>query len=1049
MRIIHHAICLAVLFALSSPAQTVRGSIGGAVTDSSRHALADAAVTLTEDATNRKHAAVTDARGEFLIPSLPPGSYQLEVMHPGYGGHSQRLILALDQELRVDVPMLAGNRTETIEVTATRAMVKTDSAAMGTVIDNRSIIGLPLDGRNFYQLALLVPGVVPAAQGSAGAVLGDIALNVNGAREDSNNFLLDGIYNGDPKLNTFGVTPPVDAIQEFEVLTSVYDASFGRNTGGQVNVVLKTGSNAFHGSAYEFFRNAALDARNFFAPAGAAKPQYQRNQFGASLGGPIRKGKTFFFADYEGGRARQGITQVSNVPTAAERTGDFSASAVPPIDLFTGQPFPGNKIPAAFLNPVGVAIAALYPLPNRAVPGQNFVSSPVERDRDDHFDVRLDHSLSPSSDLSVRYTFADRNLYDPFSGSGFALVPGYGTTVPRRAQNVMLGETHVFTPNFINEVRAGYNRVSAGSYQQNIGQDLNGRLGLPELSTNPRDFGLSIISVTGYSPLGDDYNNPQHSASNILELTDQATYNRGRHLLKFGVDLRDLRQNAYRDEQARGFLDFLGLITGNPLEELLFGLPTVTAVATLDNPEHLRTHSAYFFGQDTFRVRPDLTLSLGLRYEYNAPPVDAQNRANIFDLATGSLVEVGTNGVPRSGYNPDRINFAPRVGVAWSPGNRGRVFRAGYGIYYDQGALATGEGLYFNPPYFNFQVFYPLPTAPLYVNDPFPQNFPLPSPPSALAYQRNFRTPYMQQWDLGIQQQIGKSRVVEVAYVGSKGTDLLTARDINQAFPSPQQPNLRPNPLFADVDYLESAANSIYHSLQARYQQRLTAGLSMLASYTFSKSIDDASDFFSSAGDANFPQNSYNLRAERGLSNFDVRHRLSLSYSYDFPTHRFDQAWLRFLLGGWQSYGILTFQTGQPFTVALLPGDDNSNTGTSILGFGGANDRPNVVGNPRLSNPTPDLWFNTAAFAIPPYGSFGNAGRNIIEGPAFQTINLSLVKNTTVREGMTLQFRAESFNFLNHPNFNLPDNFVGSPTFGQILSAQDPRHIQFGLKLLF
>jgi hypothetical protein len=307
----------------------------------------------------------------------------------------------------------------------------------------------------------------------------------------------------------------------------------------------------------------------------------------------------------------------------------------------------------------------------------------------------------------------------------------------------------------------------------------------------------------------------------------------------------------------------------------------------------------------------------------------------------------------------------------------------------------------------------------------------------------------VQQWNFGIQQQIGKSRVAEIAYVGSKGTDLLTARDINQAQPSPQMPNLRPNPLFADIDQLESVANSVYHSLQARFQQRLSRGLSALASYTWSKSIDDASDFFSSAGDANFPQDSYNLRAERGLSNFDIRSRLSVSYAYDLPTHHFDQAWITTLLGGWQTFGILTFQTGQPFTVALLPDLDNSNTGTSILGFGGANDRPNVVGNPGISNPNPNQWFNTAAFAIPPFGSFGNAGRNILEGPGLQTLNLSLVKNTRIREGMSLQFRAESFNFVNHPNLNLPDNFIGSPTFGQILSAQDPRHIQFGLKLLF
>ncbi|MBZ5596461.1 MAG: carboxypeptidase regulatory-like domain-containing protein [Acidobacteriia bacterium] len=1038
---------LILLLAGNASPQSVRGSIAGVVTDASHQPLAGAAISLTDDATNRKRATVSDPHGEFLVTGLPPGGYQLLVEHAGYRAYRQPLTLALDQEFRVDVPLLAGNRTDAIVVTATRTMVRTDSAALGTVIENRNIKGLPLDGRNFYELALLVPGAAPAAPGSAGSVRGDLAFNINGAREDSNNFLLDGVYNGDPKLNTVGVTPPVDAIQEFEVLTSVYDASFGRNAGGQVNVVLKSGTNAFHGSAYEFFRNGATDARNFFAPSDQSKPQYQRNQFGATLGGPIRKNRTFFFADYEGRRVREGITQVSNVPTLAERAGDFSADPQPVINPFTQQPFAGNKIPGAFQNPVGVAIAALYPLPNRAVPGQNFVSSPTERDRDDHFDVRLDHQLARGSDLAFRYSFADRSLFEPFTGSGFAAVPGFGDNVPRRAQNVMLSETHVFSPEVLNEIRAGYNRVAAGVFQQDIGHSVNSTLGLPDLSTNPRDLGLSLISVTGFSPLGDEYNNPQHSASNILQLVDQVTYTHGRHLAKFGADIRDLRQNAYRDEQARGFISFLGLISGNPLADLLLGLPTDSGAAHLDNAEHLRTHSDYFFAEDTFRVRPDLTLSLGLRYEYNAPPVDAQNRANVFDVATQSLVQVGTNGVPRSGYEPDRNNWAPRVGVAWSPGNRSRVFRAGYGIDYDQGALATGEGLYFNPPYFNFQVYFPLPTQLLFVNDPFPQSFPVPYPSSALAYQRTFRTPYVQQWNFGIQQQIGKNRVVEIAYVGAKGTKLLGARDINQALPSPQMPNLRPNPRFADIDYLESRANSTYNSLQTRFQQRLTTGLSVLASYTWSKSIDDASNFFSTAGDANFPQNSYDVRAERARSDFDVRHRLSLSYSYDLPGH-FDQRWLRSLLGGWQTFGILTFQSGRPFTVALLPDFDNSNTGISILGFG-ANNRPNVVGDPHVGHSTPDQWFNTSAFAIAPFGSFGNAGRNILDGPSLQTINLSLVKNARVREGVSLQFRAETFNFLNHPNFDLPDIFIGSPTFGHILSAGDPRHIQFGLKLLF
>jgi hypothetical protein len=385
------------------------------------------------------------------------------------------------------------------------------------------------------------------------------------------------------------------------------------------------------------------------------------------------------------------------------------------------------------------------------------------------------------------------------------------------------------------------------------------------------------------------------------------------------------------------------------------------------------------------------------------------------------------------------------------------VLRGGYGVYYDQSALAPAEALYFNSPFFDNNIFFSLPGFPLTLNNPFPSFFPFPLPDSALAIQRDLRTGYMQHWNFNVERQIGAKSVLEVAYVGSKGTKLLTARDINQPQPGIFPPGLpvvpRPNPGFDDINLLESRANSNYNALQARFQQRLARGFSTLASYTWSKSIDDASNFFSSAGDPNFPQNSYNVAAERGRSNFDVRHRLSVSYSYALPFGKGRQyltndGWLSTVVSGWETYGIVTVQSGRPFTVALLPEIDNSGTGRSILGFG-ANDRPNLAGNPQLSNPSTDQWFNTAAFAFPAPGTFGNAGRNILDGPGYQTVNVSLMKNTNFSERVTLQFRAEAFNLLNHPNFNLPDNFLGSPTFGRITSARDPRHIQFGLRLLF
>ena len=1037
--------------------QNHRASIRGTLSDASRARLSGAQIKLILADTNDVRTTTSSDSGEFAISSLAPGSYRLEIEQTGYKKYIQPVTLMVNQELRIDVALEVGSIAEQLIVTAPQTALKKDSPAVGTVIENRQITQLPLDGRNFLELSLLVPGAVPAAPGSAGSARGDFAFSVNGQREDANNFLLDGVYNVDPKLNTFGVKPPVDAVREFEMLTSTYDASFGRNAGAQVNVVLKSGSNSYHGTVYEFFRNAALDARNYFAPADQKDPRYQRNQFGFSFGGPVIKNKTFFFADYEGTRVREGITRVTNVPTLAEREGDFSQSLFrPPINLFTGQPFPGNKIPGELIDPIGRAIAALFPAPNRNVPFQNFVSSPILRDRNDHFDARVDHAIGGASHVALRYSFADRDLFEPFSGSTFAAVPGFGNEVPRRGQNFMIGETHIFSSALVNEARFAFSRVASAVIQEGQGTSINNQVGLPELSSNPRDFGLSFITISGFSKLGHEFNNPQQSVTNTFQILDNASYARGKHLVKFGLDFRAAQQNAFRDVQSRGFLTFLDQgFTGNALADLLLDFPVITGGALLDNHQHLRTESYNFYVNDSFRVRPNVTLSAGLRYEYNSPPVDPDDRANLYDPATQSLVRVGTNGVPRSGYAPDKNNFAPRVGLAWTLGNKGNtVVRAGYGVYYDQSALAPSEGLYFNPPFFDLRLFFPIPgLPPLSLNDPFPAFFPVQLPRSAFAFQRDLRTPYAQHWSAGVQQQLGRSRVLEVAYVASKGTKLITARDINQPRPSAAPSNPRPVRQFDDITFEESSANSSYNSLQVRFEQRLDFGLSVLSSYTWAKSIDNASNFFASAGDPNFPQDSFNTRAERGRSNFDVRHRLSLSYGYDLPFGKgrsmlANNGWVTAALTGWQTFGIVTLQTGRPFTVALLSEIDNSNTGRSNLGFG-ANDRPNIIGDPNLSHRTPDQWFNTAAFAFSPRGTFGNAGRNILDGPGFQNVNASLLKNTKLREGLDLQFRAEAFNLFNHPNFDLPDNFLGSPTFGRILSAQSPRHIQLGLKLLF
>ena len=1048
---------LSLLCSFPVLAQTHRASVRGTIYDPNEAAIPGVAVTVTSVATGESRTTTSGENGEYAVTSLTPGLYEIAFEKPGFNKHSFQIELVVNEVLRRDVKMNVGGPEHVSVQSLYEVKLKKDSASLGTVIENRQVTGLPLDGRNFYELSLLVPGAVPPAKGSAGSVRGDFAFSVNGAREDANNFLLDGVYNIDPKLNTFGVRPSVDAIREFEMLTSTYDASFGRNPGAQVNVILNSGSNDFHGSLFEFHRNAALDARNFFAPASEPKPKYLRNQFGGAIGGPIVRDRTFFFADYEGTRSREGITRLTNVPTLEERNGNFSQSVFGiPTNPFTGQPFDGGTIPDFFIHPVGRAIAALYPLPNRNVPFQNFVSSPTQRDDNDSFDVRVDHRLTDKAELAFRYSFGDRDLFEPFTGPSFSAVPGFGDFVKRRSQNGMVALTWIVTPNLVNETRGAFSRVAASVTQE--ASVLNSEVGLPAISPLARDLGLSFITITGFSPLGDEGNNPQKSVTNVYQFLNNASYVRGNHLFKFGADIRLSQQNAFRDVESRGRLQFSPFfqLTGNALADMLLGFPLLTSVARVDNPQQIRTESYNFFINDSYRVTSRLTLTAGLRYEYNSPPVDAEDRATVFDLDTRNIVAVGTNGVPRSGFEADKNNFAPRVGFAWSIGES-TVLRGGYGIYYDQSPLAPAESLYFNSPFFDNNIFFSLPGLPLTLSDPFPAFFPFPLPDSALAIQRDLRTGYMQHWNFNIERELGSKSILEVAYVGSKGTKLLTARDINQPQPQVLPPGLpfvpRPDPRFDDIDLLESRGNSNYHALQTRFQQRLFHGLTSLVSYTWSKSIDDASNFFSSAGDPNFPQNSYNVAAERGRSNFDVRHRLSLSYSYALPfgkgrQHLAGDGWVSHVLSGWETHGIITLQSGRPFTVALLSELDNSGTGRSILGFG-ANDRPNVAGNPELSNPTPERWFNTAAFAFPAPGTFGNAGRNILDGPGFQNVNASLMKNTTLTERLNLQFRAEFFNLFNHPNLNLPDNFLGSPTFGRISSARDPRHVQFGLKLLF
>jgi hypothetical protein len=1040
--------------ALGLSAQEHRASIRGVVIDPSSNGLSNVDVRVSREETGEVRRVKTDEAGRFSVPELPAGVYRVSVEHAGFGPFIARTELAMNQEIWLEVALQIGTVLQAVEVNAPFIPVDRDTPALHTFIDDRAMTELPLDGRNFLEMALLAPGTVPPPQGSASSARGDFALSINGAREDFNGFLLDGVYNIDPKLGTPGVRPPIDGIRQFQVFTSSYDASFGRNAGGQINVITRSGANQFSGSAYEFFRNHAFNARNHFAPRDVDAPDYNRHQFGGSVGGPLVANHTFFFVDYEHTYLREGVTKITNVPTLAERNGDFSQTLFNrPLNFIIGQPFQGDVIPGPFQNPVGRAIAALYPLPNRSTPFANYVSSPTLQDDIDQADLRADQGFGDGSRLTVRYSLSDRRLLDPFAGAGFPLIPGFGTNVPRRGQNLAATFTHMPGPRIVNDLRFGYNRVSIGVFAQNTSID-NASVGLKPFGSNPRDDGLSVISVAGYSPLGHEYTTPQDSTSDTFQISDAATLSRGHHLFKAGAEWYAIRQSAYRDVQSRGFLTFVNQgYTGNAFADLLLGLPVLTGGAKLDNPQQLRAHSWSVFTQDDWRPRSGITLSAGLRYDYIAPPVDADNRANLYDAQSGQLVQVGTGNMPRGGYTPDRNNFAPRAGFAWALGHEGmNVVRGGYGIYYNQGALATSEGLYFNPPYFNLNVYFPGVGSAVTLADPFPASFPVFIPQSATAYQRDLRTPWMEQWNVNLQHLVGQERSIEFAYIGSRGHDLISARDLNQAQASPKMPNLRPNPLFADITLIESRATSLYNAFQVRYQERPSNGTWMLVSYTLGKSTDDASGFFTSAGDPNFPQNSLDPGAERGPSSFDVRHRFAAALTQSLP---FEPGQFLGQLGiisrifrNTDGELVATAESGRPFTVMLLPDIDNSNTGRSNLGFG-YNDRPNVSGSASLSGGTQQRWFNTAAFSLPPFGTFGNSGRNTLRGPRSANLNLAIVKHFRVDRRPVLDLRGEVFNVTNRVNYDLPDAFFGSPTFGQILSARSPRRFQFGIRTTF
>ena len=1092
-------------FSAVASAQSFRGSIRGAVTDPSGGVLPNAKVSAKNIATGLVRETVTSGDGAYVMAELPAGEYTVTAQAAQLQPAAQNVLVnvGLDTTANFDLTSVQ-KQQEQVTVTEEAPLVETSRDVLGEVVQRRLVNDLPLNGRDFGKLVALVPGATVEPSGVAAVQSGFGQFSINGNRDRSNNYMLDGTDNNDPFFNNsafnqtgIGGAPasliPIDAIQEFN-LQSQFAAEYGRNSGSIVNIITKSGTNKLHGSIFEFLRNDVFDARNYFNrttdDSGNRIPQseFRNNQFGASIGGPIIRDKTFFFGAYEGQRERVTSDFSFQVPTAQQIA---NAQAIVAAGSTNFVPTPPSSALTAILNQFPAA-TGFNGVAGTAVGGVHDTNSL------DTFILKVDHQLTTSEYLSGRYAFANNQQQFPLGGLGFGAgsrFQQFSQISPTRAQLISASLLSSLSPSRINEIRFGYSRyrTSFASLDANVdysAPNLNwgtGKLGLPEI-----DFSGTFdnLGATAFSI-------PRGRTSQTFQILDNFTWLRGRHTVKFGGEYRRIAIDSFNDNLERGLFSFSAedptTLNACPAASGCNDQGTLTLVAyyfgdtfpSADAGNTQRTtynNGLAFFAQDDFRATHKLTLNFGMRWEYFGPLSEAHNLLSNLG-SDGNLALVGTDGV-NGAYKRDLNNFGPRLGFAWNALPR-TVIRGGYGIYYDYipqdlliANFTNSAGLATNPigpsPVLSIADSYD-PTAFNGTNPGGPVLTvpkPLPTTPPAgvdiFFTPRNLVTPYVQNWNLNLEQQLIDGLALQLGYVGGKGTKLVRLLDANQ----PNAGGTRPNANYGFMDEFATFSASTYHALQATLRTRSWHGLSGFSGYTWSKSLDDASDGI----DYNFatvalPQNSYDLHSEHGPSNFDARHRFIAAFTYELPGFGGPKK----LTQGWQLNTIVTVQSGRP--VPIVSADDTS--GVDFDQFPSPSNfhqRPNVVPgvNPINSNwrSAPDTigYLNGSAFAQPDdatdpnsQGSFGNLGRNEIYGPRFVNVDFAVLKNTRIRERADLQLRAEFFNILNHPNFALPNFFVnpGSTDQGLITQTPDvaqtnpglggggPRVIQLALKLQF
>lgn len=1009
--------CMALLVVLSGARTYAQSTatLQGTVTDSTGAVIPSVNILVHNQGTGVDRKTQTDQSGNYQVPALEPGVYRVEARAQGFQAQVVTdLRLDVGSIVVQNVQLKVGAVTQEVTVTAASPTIETATVSVGQVINQRTVQEMPLNGRHLVELASLLPGTVVAPQSgfltSPIRGQGALAFNTAGAREDTTNFMVNGINLNDMVQNQITFQPTIDTVSEFKATNSTFSAEYGRNSGAIVNIATRSGSNEFHGEAFDYLRNEKLDAKDFFNNPNLPIPPFKRNQFGGNIGGPIRKDKTFFFFSYEGNRQAQTSTFNTVVPTAAQR--------------------------AAVTNSTIQNLLKFVPLPNDST-GKSFLGTGPSPVKIDQWTGDVMNRFSDSDSIHGYYAFQNDIRGEPsLQGNN---VPGFGDTRPAHRQIFTLNETHIFGPQVVNEARLGFNRV-------HITFTPNAKLNPTDVGINDgitAPIGIPQINVAGSLNIGGPAGFPQGRGDTVYAGSDTLSILRGKHSLKFGGEIRNFRNNNFGEDIGR--MTFSNTGSGATLipalQNFLNGNANFFSINAAGVFSSIRTTGFGLFAQDHYKLRSNLGFELGLRWDVNTTPSEAFNRFVVFNPTTDALVRVGSNGLNQV-YATDNKDFAPRVGIVWDPFKDGKTsVRAGYGLFFDQPVTNSVSGLASNPP---FGV--PLnATGTISVSNPIASAAGAPST-SPSNIDPHFTNDYVQDWNINIQREVAKDTMIEVAYVGSKGTHLRNSYNENQIVNGAQvlagSKPVRPFAGFANIPTVASPGNSTYNALWISATRRMSRNLQFNTSYSWSHSIDYNS--LSSQGVT--AQDSTNLFNERASSDFDARHHFNIGYLYTFPFQR------NRLVKGWELGGATTFQSGNPLNLV------NSSATVTGIPF---TLRPNQIADYHIANPDPALWFNKNAFCIAGTMNcgtsvFGNFGRNIIIGPGFNDFDFSLIKDTKITERVTWEFRSEFFNIFNHPNFGQPGSVVGSTTFGQIKSTRSSpgdsgsaRQIQFAMKLVF